>query len=405
MADLPFLPAWPTRDHGLLWAALLLLGAVCAGEAAQRLAGLPRIVGYLAAGALLGPNASGLVPAPVLASLRPLLEVAVGIVLFELGQRVDPLWLVRNPWLLAASILEAALSFAAVFGVLLALDADPLLAAVAASISMAAAPAEVLSITRELRAQGQVSERLVLFSALNCTYAVIATTTLLAWLNLEYRGGWQLIVLQPLYLLAGSVLLAMAFAAALLCLLERLGRRREAQFACTFALVVIAVALASAFRLSVLLTLLAFGMLARAMDHERHFGATDFGRVGMLFTVVLFVLSGALLQLSLEWASVWAALALAAARIAGKAVALVALARPSGMLLRKSGLLALALAPMSGVAAILVQDTAALFPELAPSLAAVMLTALALFAVLGPLATQYALRSAGEATTPGAERP
>ncbi len=45
-------------------------------------------------------------------------HLALGVLLFELGNRVNLKWLRANPWLLATSVLEAVATFGAVYGVL-----------------------------------------------------------------------------------------------------------------------------------------------------------------------------------------------------------------------------------------------------------------------------------------------
>ena len=62
-----------------------------------------------------------------------------------------------------------------------------------------------------------------------------------------------------------------------------------------------------------------------------------------------------------------------------------------------AGLLAIALLPMSGLAVVMVRDTATLYPGFGKELAAVVLSAVAVLELVGPLATQFALKRAGEA--------
>ncbi len=180
LTDLFFLPDLRGIGASLPWHALLLLAAALAGEAVQRWLRLPRLLGWSAVGALLGPYAFGVLDRAALDAMAPLLDIAAGVVLFELGQRVDPSWLRRNPWLLGTSILESAFGFAAMFAVLLAVGATPLVAAVAAAIGISTAPAVTLTIARDLRAQGQVSERALLLTALNSVYAFVAVGVLLS---------------------------------------------------------------------------------------------------------------------------------------------------------------------------------------------------------------------------------
>jgi len=397
VSELFFLPDLRAAARALPWHALLLLVAALAGEAVQRWLRLPRLLGWIAVGALLGPHALGALGRAALEALTPLLQLALGVVLFELGQRVDPAWLRRNPWLLASSLLESALSFAAMLAVLLALDAPPLIAAVAAAIGISTSPAVMLTVARELRAQGQVTERALLLSALNSAYAFIAVSVLLSWVAREHALDWRAAVLQPLYLVFGSLAAAAALAWGTLALLRLLGRRHDAQFLCVLALVAISVWAADVLRLSAALTLLAYGVAIRILDRQRLFVALSFGRVGTILLILLFALTAARLQWSLLAAGALAGGVLVAARIAGKALGVLALAPAAALPLRKASLVALALTPMSGVAIALLLDTARLYPQLGPALAAILVSAIAMMELLGPLLAHFALVRAGEA--------
>jgi hypothetical protein len=75
----------------------------------------------------------------------------------------------------------------------------------------------------------------------------------------------------------------------------------------------------------------------------------------------------------------------------------VAAAPATGLGLRAGGWLALALLPLSGQAVIMVRDTVLLYPSFGRELAAVVLSAVVVLELIGPIATQLALKRAGEA--------
>lgn len=397
MTELFFLPDLRGIGHSLPWHALLLLVAALAGEAVQRWLRLPRLLGWSAVGALLGPYALGVLDGTALDAMAPLLDIAAGVVLFELGQRVDPAWLRRNPWLLGTSVLESAIGFAAMYAVLIAVGAAPLIAAVAAAIGISTAPAVTLTLTRELRAQGQVAERALMLTALNSVYAFIAVGVLLSWIAREHALDWRVAVLHPLYLVFGSLLAAAIFAGVTLALLRMLGRRHDAQFLCVLALVAAAVWAADRLQLSMALMLLAYGVGIRIFDRQRLFVALSFGRVGGILLIFLFAMTAARIDWALVPAGMLAGGALVTARAAGKALGIFALAPASGLPLRKASLLTLALMPMSGIAVILVHDTTKFYPQFGPSLAAIVIPAIAILELLGPLLAYFALVRAGEA--------
>lgn len=393
----PFLPTLPPELDRLGWFAILLLAATLAGEAVNRWLRLPRILGYVAVGMLLGPHGLGALDVGSLGRMRVFFDVALGLVLFELGHRIDLGWLRRNPWLPASSLLEAGLSFVAIYLALLAFGVAAMHATAAAALGMATSPAVLVQLTRELKSQGQVSERLLMLCALNSVYSVVAFSMWLAWLHLEYRGGVLAMVLHPLYLIAGSIALAAAGAAASRWLFSWMQRRPAAELLLFLGLILLLVALSRALELSVLLSLVAFGVLVKNLDPRMQVLPREFGVATSAFVVLLFVLTGASLNLGLLTAGgLLAALAYVAARCIAKVAATVALARPSGISLRKGALVGIGLVPQSGLALVIAQDVSSFYPEFGSTLAGIVLGAVLVLEFAGPVATQLALQQAGE---------
>lgn len=392
-----FLPQMPPAfGQPALFGALLLAGLL-GGELVRRLLGLPRITGYVLAGVLLGPQVSGLLAPGALSEARVLIDLSLGLIVFELGHRLDVQWLRRNRWLFVAALAESAFCFGAVLAALLAFGFEPLLAASAAAIGTATSPAVVLLVAHELRASGQVTERMLLFTAVNCVLAYVALTLLLPFLHLEHAVNWGEAVLHPLYILLGSALVGFVASLALLWLAGWVGKREDRQFILLVALVVLAVGAARGLNLPVVVTVITLGMLARNFDYEHVLLPLRFGYGGQLFFVILFVLTGASLEFSARPAVAAAVVAFIVARFLGKGLAILAFGRLSGVRPGGAGLLSLALLPMSGLAVVMVLDTAALYPAFGGELAAVVLSAVAVLEILGPIATQFALKRAGEA--------
>jgi Kef-type K+ transport system membrane component KefB len=395
--NLFFLPAWPLDIGAVFYVALLLILAVLAGEVARQWLRVPRILGYITVGAAFGPNALGVVDAATVAAFRPLVDIAVGLLLFELGQRVDLGWLLRNPWLLATSVLESALAFLAVYALLVFMDAQPTVAAAIAVFAIATSPAVVLTVVKDLRGQGQVTERALLLTALNTAYAAVGLTMLFGWLHLQRESHSAIMLTHPIYIVAGSVAVAFVVAMATLALLRLLGRNPPFQFALIVAVILFTVAATSALKLSVPLALLLTGLFARTFDRRRHFVTFQFRDASMLFVVILFAVAGASLDLSGWRTALMPALGFVAARFLGKAVPLLLLARPSALPVRDASLVNLALVPMSGLALLMLGDLTTLFPEIAGDVAATVLLATTIMTFVGPLATEFAIRRAGDA--------
>jgi Kef-type K+ transport system membrane component KefB len=397
MQDLTwFLPAWPLQFGDLAVFGALLVAGLLGGELANRVAALPRITGYVLVGFACGPHALDLVRAPLFAGARVFVDLALGLIVFELGHRFDLDWLARNRWLALTAVGESLGAFFAVYAGLLYFDYPALLAACAAAVGAATSPAVVMVVSHELRASGQITERLMLFTAVNCVFAYVMLMLFMPLVHLQHETSWRSAILHPLYLLAGAVFLGFAGSQLLLWLAKWLGKREDRQFILLVALVVLVVGAARTLNLPVVVALLALGMFARNLDYDHALLPLRFGYAGQLLFVVLFVLSGASLDFTgLETVALITAV-FVVTRFLGKAVAILLLGRLSGMRAGGAGLLSVGLLPMSGLAAVMIYDTAAIYPRFGAELAAVVLSAVAVLEVLGPLATQYALRKAGE---------
>jgi Kef-type K+ transport system membrane component KefB len=400
MTETSFFPDWPADWPGALSLALLALAASLAGELAARWR-VPRIVGYTLAGFVFALLAYGLAQvdavaiAPADAELA--ISIAAALILFDLGQRVSWGWLRRNPALLATSAAESLLTLGAVFVILRAAGLAALPAVMTAAIAIATSPAVVLAITREVRAQGQVTERLVLLTALNCIYAVVLSTLLLAWVHVESRGVLDTWVLQPLYLVIGALVVAAAAARSMLVVLRYIGRERAGQIAVVLAFVAVVFALAQVLRLSPLLALLTFGAFSRAFDRERRLMAADLGLPAALAVLIFFALSFATVDLSLLAPAWLPAIGLVIVRVAAKIGASVAFAHASGLAWRKGAWLGVGLAPMSAVALLMSRQLSTAYPQLGAEVGAVVFISAFVLQIGGALMLVWALRSTGEA--------
>ena len=393
-----FLPQYPFPVSPLVLFGLLLLAGVVGGEVVKRVLGLPRIVGYVLIGLTLGASGLNVLDTGLVKEAWIFVDIALGLILFELGRRLDFAWLRRDPWLAATGALESALTFACIFFALLYFDVKPLHAAVAASIGIATSPAVVLVVAQELKAEGQVTERALILTAINGIIAFVASTMLLTWLHHEYRASWMTILLHPLYLLAGSTVLGFAAAIAAVRLAHWLGKNERGHFVMTLALIVVTVGAARMLELSVVLALLAFGVLSRNIDSRHDLMPVDVGMVGQLFVVVLFVVSGASLRVDVFATGGILAIVYVLARFAGKSLGVMSLTYFSGVRRGAAGLLCLALVPMSGTAIGMVHRASLLYPEFGAKLSAIVLSAVLILELIGPVAAQFAFKRAGEAT-------
>jgi Kef-type K+ transport system membrane component KefB len=400
MDEIGLLPTFPLAAANMMLVGAILLCGLAVGQVFVRVFKLPRITGFVAAGLALGPGALGVLDQAMLGEMSVFVDISLGLILFELGRRLDVRWFTHDRWLLASGVAESLLSFLFVYGTLRFLGISSVHSATAAAIAMATSPAVLIMIVHDQRAKGPLTERLLALTALNNVFAFLLITLLFGFVHLEYRAEWLLALAHPLYLIAGSTGLGFLAFLAARTFARWLGKREDAQFVMLLGLIVATVGSAISFKLSVLLALLAFGLFAKNLDRDHDLMAVEFGPGGQFFLVMLFVITGAGLRPAELAVAGTIGVAFVIARLAGKLAGLALFASLSGITQKKAFLMGIGMVPMSAIAVVLVQGAALLYPEFGTRLSSIVVSAVVVLEVVGPLATQWALRRAGEAQGP-----
>lgn len=382
----------------LVWPLAFTLAWVL-GEVGHRWTGLPRISLYGIVGFAMANAPVTLLPAGEELPLMLMAHLAFGLILFEMGYRINLHWLKHNPWLGVTSLLQAALIFAAVLSVALAFGEQTLNAVLLASLAISTSPAAVLRVTNELRSSGQVTERLMHLTALNCLLSVLAFKLCVGVWAFNNTGSLLQALSSSVLQLVGSVLLGLVFGTAFPALLRRLkSLARDATLG--FALgVFMLVSLAQALGASPLLAALTFGLAAR---HQRVVLAPaqrNFGALGELLYIALFVYVATTVAWPRVVSGLMLALALIAARLAVQVTVSTLLSRVSGISWRKGALTGLGMTPISVFVILLLEHTRVLGIDLLDQLAPLAAMTL-LLDIVAPLVTRRALVWAGERGEP-----
>lgn len=389
------MPDLPTVLTSLAWPFTIAIAWI-AGEFGQRFTGLPRISFYGLVGfALAGPQL-GILPAPDAGPVSMLADVAFGLILFELGYRINLRWLRANPWIGIAGVVESIATFIAVYLIALAFATPQLTALMLASLSMATSPATVVRVINEQRSSGQVTERVLHLSAQNCVLAVFAFNAVIGfWIFRTFEDIGDAIW-NSLVLLAVSALTGAVFGLLVPALLRAIGNpRHDATVAFAIA-VLLLVAISYAGGLSPVVATLAFGLVARHRRVAFSQAQRNFGALGELLTVLLFVFAAS----TLDWREVAAggvlAVVLVLARLVTKTAGVTAFAHLSGVSWRKGFLAGVALAPLSVFVILLLEHARLAGVHVVDELRAVAALTM-LLEVFGPIIIQRALVWAREA--------
>ncbi len=387
---------WPLPPQ-MVWPCALVI-AWMVGEMLYLWTALPRISVYGVMGFLFGNFASDNLSQADNDTVMLLANLAFGLILFELGYRINLQWLRRNPWLLVTSLFEAGASFVCVYGIALAFGVSNLTAALLAALAMSTSPAAVLRVVNETASAGQVTERLLHLSMCNCVLAVVSFKIIIGLGLFRSSGDVLHAVSNSLAVLLVSASFGMVLGYLLPAWLRRFtpngpnGRDATLAFALAVALLV---ALMHLLKYSPVLATLTFGIVARHRRITLNRTQRNFGILGDLLSVLLFFYIATTLKWSHVQAGLPLALVLLCARTAVKVLAVSSFASLSGISTRKAVLTGIALTPMSVFAILLLEQTRRLGVSLVDSLLPLAALAL-LLEVLGPILTQRALKMANE---------
>ncbi|WP_300662425.1 cation:proton antiporter [Hydrogenophaga sp.] len=380
--------------QSIAWPLVLLLAWFTAEWLFERWH-IPRVSSYVAVG-LIG----GLVNLPGLTTDVPglpfLANVALSLVLFELGYRINLRWFRHNPWMLALGVVESFVTFGLIYWVSGYFDLPVDHRLIIAALSISASPAGVVRVANELRSAGQVTERVLHLCAINCILSVVALKLVVGYWYLSTSGDLVLAAFGSMYVVATSVAIGALLGVAVPWLLRQ-RNTHERGVTVVFALAVLLLTTAAyGLKLSPLLAALSFGIVARERRVHLTNAQRDFGTAGDLLSVFLFVYIASLLNWADVGAGMLMGLLLIAVRTASKVGCNLVAARLSGITERKGLLTGLALTPMSAFAILLLEQTRLYGFAPAVAVLSAMAGMMLVQELLGPMVTQRALMTAHE---------
>ncbi len=390
------MPLPALHADGVLWVGLALVLATLMGESVFRFLRWPRLIGYTAAGLVIAAGGGGLQALALQPSARAIVDAALAVLLFEIGHRVNLRWLRANPWLVFISLGEWLLTLVAMWVVLGLLGLGGLHGLATAAALACTAPAVALRLSGEFNARGQVTERLLLISALGTILSILAVGVLTGWLGAQASVQWWNALLLQGYAIGGAVLAAALLAWAVNWVERHFDFADEGAALLLVGLILLVLSITRMLHWSTLLTPLLAGLLLRARSQRPRVWPRHFGTAGGVLVVLLFLILG----LSLNWAALASGmamgLALAGVRALAKLAVPLALGKPSGLSWRQSAALGLALNPAAGVSFVLLLDLAQAVPQFPHALIAAAFAAIVVLELAGTLLARWALGRSGD---------
>ncbi|MEZ5355645.1 MAG: cation:proton antiporter [Bryobacteraceae bacterium] len=382
---------------------LILLFALAAGHLVK-LVRIPEVVGYILAGVLVGPSVLGWVSHDNLQTLSVFSEVALGMILFSVGsifefQRARALGLGVMQVTFTESLLAALLVCAA----MLLMGQPWQVSLLLGSVAIATAPASTLMVIRECNSAGPLTETLLGVIGLNNILCITGFSLVAAAIDLStsFAGSQEILTtlyrsLFPLvWQLIGSVALGFLVGLLLSSWATRVVEHGEILILLTGS-VLLCVGAALVLELSTLVASLAVGgTMVNLSTNSRRLYKT-LSSSDPPFYAIFFVIAGAdlnLLQLKTLGSF---GLIYVVARATGKVLGARYGARRAGLEDVVQKLIGFGLMSQAGLALGLVLTINRRFPEQAPAVSTVVLAAVAISELIGPIAARLAILKSGE---------
>lgn len=380
---------------------IILLIALLAGHLVK-VVRVPEVTGYILAGVAVGPSGFGWITHDNLAVLDVFSEVALGLILFSIGAVFEVNRLKEfGPRVGGITVIESLLACLFVTGGLIAAGQSWQVSVLLGAIAVETAAASTLMVIRECNSEGELTDTLVGLIAMNnilCLFAFSVASSAVA-LSLQkpssfWEGAWM--ALFPLvWQLVGSAALGYLIGLLLAAWAAHVHEHGEILILLS-GCVLLAVGVSSMLDLSPLVASLAVGATMVNLSPRSRKLFDVLARTDPPLYAIFFVIAGADLNLELLPSLGLLGLVYAAGRTGGKLLGASWGAKRFGFSPKVQKMLGPSMLSQAGLAIGLVLITNERFPAVAPTVTTVVLAAVTIFELVGPIGAKIALTRSGE---------
>ncbi len=383
-----------------LWLELVTLGAlVWLGYIGAHVASrfnIPSVTGFLLVGVALGPHGVGLLSLELMHKISFVNTLALGLIVFLIGEELTADMLRRHHWSFwVISALTVTLPSLFVYIAMSYLVPDlPEVVWVLAAIAMSGAPATLMSVIAETKAEGRSCDMLLGTAAFSDIATVVAYAVVGPLLLLRQGDivSFTQVGIREGIGISGGIALGVLFGVVLGLLLRRAEDSGE-MLAIGGVHIFLVVAAAQMTGSSTLLAPLVMGITVAVMEERAGHRSRCFDALRTVeypVYIIFFTLAGAELDFKVVLSGGLIMVAYIAARATGKFLAGFGGSLLSGLSPSQATWFGLGSLPQAGVAVGLALSASADFPEAGPTITAVVLASIVFFEAVGPLAAKRA---------------
>lgn len=380
---------------------LIGLGYLC-GDLVARVK-LPKVLGYLFVGMIIGPFALGLIQGPVPESslITLLIAIGLGYVGFSIGSGIHISDLKKSgSKMLVINMFTSYTPFILVtLSMFFLLNFDLITSLVIGSIALATAPIVALSIVKEYKTDGPVTRTLMPIVAIDDALALITFGLIIGFAD-SYYSGMQASLIEPFVDLFLSIGVGLTAGFISYSILRRINKRRPLVLI-TALLLLLTMIVTQLLHAEMLIAGIAFGLIVfNLLESSQQKQFTEANNPLIQLSILVFmVLIGTTLDLKavLSLTTILGALVYVVARATGKIGGAFWGGKLAGAEPIVQRYLGLALLAAAGITLTFVAIASAVLPDdLAIRMATIVAAAALINEIIAVFATKWALVKAGE---------
>ena len=362
--------------------------------------GLPSVSGYIVAGLILGPSFIDLVSSEGLDSLGFITDIALAAIAFSIGNEflLSDMKKVGNK-IFILTVTEVIGALVVVFMTMFFLFNQSFeFSIVIASMSAATAPAGIVMVIRELRADGPLVKTILPVVALDDALGIMVFSVALSVAKMT-SGLADFTLLQivsdPLIEIFGSLLLGFLLGLGLTYLANK-AKGRDELLKISLAFILGVVGAANFFNLSPLLTAMMMGGTLVNLMHNSKRVFDNINNFTPPINLLFFTLAGMSLDLKILASVGMLGVGYIFARAVGKMIGAGLGAKALGESETVQKYLGLSLLTQGGISiglSVIVRNE---LPQFSQSIVTVILFSVLVFEILGPILAKIAITKAGE---------
>lgn len=385
-----------------IYIAVLLLAGLGAGKLAQKIK-IPTVTGYILCGLILGPSVFNLISSEVYYNLSFVNELALGMLALSVGTELHyrvfkafgkNLIVMSLGNTLFTSVLVSFMTWLAGMPIEHALVLGPL--------AMSVAPSGVVSVIKEKKAQGEMTQNLLGLVAFDNLLTILTFGIMVAFVQSfgnEATSGTILVLMVILDILFAFLIGIVS--GLFVSYFIRSNTSNDKLLVIIVAALLFNSGVAAVFGLSPILTNLTAGVAISNLTSRKVLLATLLDRIELPIFILFLTLAGAHLDVAILGQVGLIGLAYIVARFLGKYFGILIFSSFTDVTKGVRYKLGLGLLPHAGVAIGLASIAERTLPQVSGAITGVVLTGVVVFEIIGPLMLGKSLDAVGETNQAG----